>query len=91
MACRSSGVLTANTLVTKGQCKLVSIHATAIATATTIKVYDALSADPTHEIARLILASNQTIEFDMHGVICSTGIFVEEVAGGAMACSIEFN
>ena len=48
MACRSSGVLTANTLVTKGQCKLVSIHATAIATATTIKVYDALGADPTH-------------------------------------------
>lgn len=88
-ACRSSGVLTADAIIFTGQCKLVSIHSTAINTATTIKVFDGLD-NSGIEIARLILASNQTLEFDMHGVICSTGLFVEEVSG-AMACSIEFS
>ena len=87
-ACRSSGVLTASALIFTGQCKLISIHVTSIAAPTIIKVWDNTAASG-KELARITLAPDSTFEFDMHGVICSTGLYLEEVSG-AMACSVEY-
>jgi len=88
-SCRSSGVLTASSLVFTGQCKLVSIHACEVNNgAATIKVFDGTS-NSGKEVARMVLSANETKEFDMHGVICSTGLFFEETSG-QVACSIEF-
>ena len=87
--CRSSGVLVGNTLVVSGQVKLISIHATEVAgSAAVIKVFDNTAASG-KELARLTLAGNQTIEFDMHGVLAMTGLYFQEVSG-AVAVSIEF-
>ena len=87
--CRSSGVLTENKLVVTGQVKLISIHATEVGgSAAVIKVFDNTAASG-KEIARMTLTANQTIEFDMHGVLCTNGLYFEEVSG-AVAASIEF-
>ncbi len=87
--CRTSGVLTASAVVARHQCKLISIHATETAGAMAqIKVFDGTS-NSGLEIARLILAAGQTIEFDMHGVIAKNGLYFEE-SSGAVAVSIEF-
>ena len=87
--CRSSGVLTASTLVVTGQVKLISIHATEVAgNAAVIKVFDNTAASG-KELARLTLAGNQTIEFDMHGVLAMTGLYFKEVSG-AVAVSVEY-
>ena len=80
-------------------CKLISIHATNVNSATTIYVFDSNTTATGTELARINLAANQTIEFDMHGVICKKGIYVAERAlndaigastGGAMAVTIEY-
>ena len=87
--CRTSGVLTASAVVARHQCKLISIHATETAGAMAqIKVFDGVS-NSGLEVARIILAAGQTLEFDMHGVICKDGLYFEETSG-AVACSIEF-
>ena len=89
-SCRSSGVLTASGVVYSGKCKLISIHACEVGGgAATVKVWDNASAASGKELARIVLTANQTIEFDMHGVICSNGLFFEEDAG-SVAVSIEF-
>ena len=89
VSCRSSGVLTASAIVARGQTKLISVHVAAIGAPTTVKVFDGIS-NAGKELARIVLQPDSCIEYDMHGVICSTGIFVEEMAGGAMATSVEF-
>lgn len=87
--CRSSGVLTADKIITDQQCLLVSIHVTEVSgAAAEIRVYNGTSASGT-EVARIRLTANQTIEFDMHGVLCRNGLFFKEQSG-AVACSIEF-
>ena len=87
--CRTSGVLTADAIVFDGSCRLVSIHACEVGGSTAeIKVFDGTS-NSGKEIARIKLSSGQTVEFDMHSVLCDNGIFFEEVSG-AVACSIEF-
>ena len=87
--CRTSGVLTSSAIVVTNQVILISIHATEVAgAASIIKVFDG-SDNTGKEVARLTLAANQTIEFDMHGVICRTGLYYEETSGAA-AVSIEF-
>ena len=86
--CRSSGVLTASTLIVSGQAKLISIHACSVGAPTVIKVYDNTAASG-REVARLTMQPDQIIEFDMHGVLCRNGIYLEE-ASGAMEVSIEF-
>jgi hypothetical protein len=86
--CRSSGVLTASKLVVTGQVKLISIHACSVGAPTVIKVFDNTSASGT-EIARLSMGPDTIIEYDMHGVLCRNGIYVEE-ASGAMEVSIEY-
>tara|TARA_R110000824_G_scaffold114474_1_gene265022 strand:+ start:258 stop:533 length:276 start_codon:yes stop_codon:yes gene_type:complete len=87
--CRSSGVLTASTLVVTGQVKLVSIHACSVGAPTVIKVFDNTAASG-KEIARLSMLPDSIIEFDMHSVLCMTGIYVQEVSG-AMEVSIEYS
>ena len=87
--CRSSGVLTEDKLIVTGQVKLISIHATEVAgNAAVIKVFDNTAASG-KELARLTLAGNQTIEFDMHGVLAMNGLFFKEVSG-AVAVSVEY-
>ena len=87
--CRSSGVLTADKLIVTGQVKLISIHATEVGGAAAVfKIFDNTAASG-KEVARITLAANQTIEFDMHGVLCMTGIYFKEVSG-AVAASVEF-
>mgnify|MGYP003123929959 CR=1 FL=1 len=87
--CRTSGVLTASAVVARHQCKLISIHATELAgSPAMIKVYD--GTDPSGvEIARIVIPAANSVEFDMHGVICKDGLYFEETSG-AVACSIEF-
>tara|TARA_R100000149_G_C5853689_1_gene121664 strand:+ start:389 stop:670 length:282 start_codon:yes stop_codon:yes gene_type:complete len=87
--CRSSGVLAADKIVSNEQCLLVSIHACETGSSTAeIRVFDGTSAAGT-EIARIVLAANQTIEFDMHGVLARNGLFFKKQSG-SVACSIEF-
>ena len=77
-SCRSSGLLTGNAQVFTGQCKLISIHVCADGGANfTCKVFDG-TANTDKEVARLLVPSGETMEFDMHGVIMSNGIFYEE-------------
>lgn len=96
--CRSSGVLTASAIIFSGSCKLTSIHAQLTgSTATTVKVFDN-TAGSGKELARIILAADEggvspsCIEFDMHGVLCSTGLYLDIATGlgtGA-AVSVEY-
>ena len=88
--CRTSGVLTGSNIVNKGQTLLISIHATELSGSTAeIRIWDSTSADTGTEVARIRLTANQTIEFDMHGVVCKNGLYFEEESG-SVTCSIEF-
>ena len=104
-SCRSSGVLTASAVVSAERCKLISIHATYTGTTgvTTVKVFDNASAASGKELSRLILQSphagggefkpaSAMLEFDMHGVIASNGLYLEisTGAGTGAAISVEF-
>ena len=97
--CFTSGVRTADAIIRTGRCKLISIHASTVADGTfTVQVYD--SADGTGlgsggeiEVARLQIHSTgatraQSMEYDMHGVVCQNGIFVDITGTGAY--SIEY-
>jgi len=87
--CRSSGVLTESALIVTGQVKLISIHAAEVGGgAAVVKIFDNTAASG-KEIARITIQPNQTIEFDMHGVLARNGIYFQE-ASGAMEVSIEF-
>jgi len=77
-SCRSSGLLQADTQVFTGQCKLISIHVCNDGGANfTCKVFDGTD-NTGKEVARFLVPTGQTMEFDMHGVIMSNGIFYEE-------------
>jgi hypothetical protein len=96
--CRSSGVKTASSAISSGQCRLVSVHAALTGTAnTTIKVFDNASAASGTELTRLILRpspeSPSIIEFDMHGVLAVNGLFlsISSGAGEGAAVSVEFS
>jgi microcystin degradation protein MlrC len=75
MGCRSSGLLTANTfVVVKGSAKLISVHgANESGGALTANIYDNVAGSG-KEIARLHIPAGTSVEFDMHGVMCSEGI-----------------
>ena len=76
--CRSSGLLDSSKQVVTGRCKLVSIHATSVGGAATIKVFDGTDATG-KEVARITVGEDVqvsppysidgSVEFDMHGVI----------------------
>ena len=96
--CFTSGVRTADAIIHKGRCKLVSIHASTVTSGTfTVKVFDSADNDPSSageiEVARLQIHAidankGQSMEYDMHGVVCQNGIFVDITGTGAY--SIEF-
>jgi hypothetical protein len=100
-ACRTSFVQTSSAMIHVGQCRLVSIHSVLTGTnPTTIKVYDTATsggASAANEMARIILraspASPSIIEFDMHGVIATNGLYLEISSGSGegAAVSVEFN
>lgn len=89
--CRSSGLITADTLVYTGQCKLVSIHALNShgSTATTIVVYDNIAGSGTI-VAKILLGAGLSLEYDMHGIICGTGLYVD-VTAGTPELTLEFS
>ena len=108
VACRTSFVQTTSKMIHVGQCRLISIHAVLTATKpTTIKVFDTATsgaASAANEMARIILAQAdptdpsarvgpEIIEFDMHGVIATNGLYLEisSGAGEGAAVSVEFN
>ena len=84
-----------------GRAKLKSIHLSALSASAaghaTVKIFDGTSASGT-EIARIstqvIASGSNSIEFDMHGVICNTGLFATlTIVGGSTvtaAYSVEF-
>ena len=94
--CRSSGVLGADKLIVTGKTKLVSIHAAIFVTggtAATVNVYDGVDNSGT-KIAMIKNSTNgyYNLEYDMHGVLCSTGLFLEVIEAGSSTVdvSIEF-
>tara|TARA_R110000803_G_scaffold38028_3_gene82108 strand:- start:1150 stop:1425 length:276 start_codon:yes stop_codon:yes gene_type:complete len=74
-ACRSSGLLTNQTkVVVTGKSKLVSVHGSNDTNgALTANIYDSVVGSG-KVIARLHIPQGTSIEFDMHGVLCSLGI-----------------
>ena len=104
-SCRSSGVLTADAVISAERCKLVSIHAQYTGTTgiTTIKLFDNATAASGKELTRMVLQAphasdptlynNTTFEFDMHGVIAVNGLFLQISTGTGMgsAVSVEYN
>ena len=96
-SCRSSGVLGASKLIVTGRTKLVSIHAALFVTggdAVTINVYDGTDNTGT-KIAMIAHSTNgyYNLEYDMHGVLCNTGLYLEvaEAGSSTVNVSIEFN
>jgi hypothetical protein len=106
LTCATTGVKVADgsdddIVLVSSRCKLMSIHVTVTssnssAALSTLKFYDNASAASGTEISRLnLLASStspQTIEFDMHGVLCANGLFVDVTVGSncTVAYSVEF-
>ena len=93
--CRSSGLLDSSQIVVTGRCKLVSIHVTSISSPATVKVFDGTD-NSGKEVARITAGvdhqtggtpptytQDETLEFDMHGVIMLNGIYYEESSGEA--------
>ena len=74
-SCRSSGLITNETkVVVTGNSKLVSVHgANDTSGALEATIYDNTAASG-KIVARLRVPAGTSLEFDMHGVICSTGI-----------------
>ncbi len=94
-SCRSSGVLTASAVVNAGRCKLISIHVTNLGAGadTTIKLFDNASAASGTELSRIVVSPQiGPTEFDMHGVICLNGLYLEisTGTGTGAAVSVEF-
>jgi len=97
--CRTSFVKTSSTQIVVGQTKLVSVHAirTGVPSVVTIKIFDVASssdAGASNEVCRIVFdntdpASPAMIEYDMHGVLCNNGIYLEIT--GTAAVSVEFS
>ena len=96
-SCRSSGVLTSSAIVSSERCKLISVHAQLTGTApTTVRVFDNTAASGKELVRIILLPSPESpvcIEFDMHGVIVSNGLYLDISTGGGAgaAVSVEFN
>ena len=96
--CFTSGVRTAYAIIRTGRCALISILASTVTDGTfTVKVYDSADNDPSAagevEVARMQIHSTgatrgNSMEYDMHGVVCQNGIYVDITGTGAY--SIEF-
>ena len=101
---RSSGLITADTLVHSGRCKLVSIHGYNGHQDTTeiVTIYDNTVASG-KVVAKILFppfTSNAgapseaptvtSLEWDMHGVICENGLYVDCSATGTPNLTVEF-
>tara|TARA_R100000655_G_scaffold99173_3_gene142916 strand:- start:224 stop:562 length:339 start_codon:yes stop_codon:yes gene_type:complete len=106
--CRSSGLLTADAVVHRGQCKLISVHAynEHAGAACVGIIYDNTAASG-KVVAKFRLPplnaagtdgsgaattnpiEPNPIEFDMHGVLCSNGLYLD-ITGGTPNITIEF-
>ena len=96
VGCRSSGLLDSSAQVVTGKCKLISIHVTSVGGPATVKVFDGTDATG-KEVARITAGvdhqtggttppnytQDETLEFDMHGVLMENGIYYEETSGEA--------
>tara|TARA_R100000700_G_C3179655_1_gene156635 strand:+ start:1576 stop:1884 length:309 start_codon:yes stop_codon:yes gene_type:complete len=98
--CRSSGVLTASEAVSGERSRLVSVHClrTGMGATTTVRLFDNASAASGKEMIRLVLdpadpSSPQIIEMDLHGAICSNGIYLDisTGTGTGAAVSVHFS
>jgi len=89
MACNSSGVKTASTVISKDRCKLISVHASGFSSTGTIKIFNNTAASGT-ELVRLSFDASKQVaaEYDMHGVIANGGLYLEIT--GTAAVSVEF-
>ena len=94
--CRSSGVLGASAIITPDSAKLISLHMciTVNGGACTVKVFH--GTDNTGQ--ELVRFTNQVngfynLEYDMHGVMCPNGIFLEitEASSSEAFVSVEYN
>tara|TARA_R110002012_G_C11619506_1_gene608835 strand:- start:306 stop:608 length:303 start_codon:yes stop_codon:yes gene_type:complete len=95
--CRSSGLLdTTDTTVYSGRCKLVSIHGYNDhgSNASTVTIYDNIASSG-KVVATFILPAKSagggglSMEFDMHSVICHTGLRFT-FSAGTPKVTIEF-
>ena len=96
LGCRSSGLIVSDALVFSGRVKLVSVHATNFHTSqdALIIIYDNTAASGT-TVLTLVLEPKKSIEVDMHGAICETGLYVAFGNGpggnaGTPNCTVEF-
>ncbi len=83
--CAGSGVKTADAVVQVGRCSLQGIKATNVSGSTfTVQVYDSATATTSGkvEIARMVLAANGSLEYDMHGRMCAEGLYVDITGSG---------
>ena len=101
--CRTSGVISSSTVVSKVRSLLTSLHIVAThdgANDVTIKIWDSNNTTTTSktEITRFVYSASdpaltKSIEYDMHNVVCDNGIYVQITAGGSSsaALSVEFS
>lgn len=96
-SCRSSGVLTSSAVISSSRCKLVSIHLQHTGSQpTTVRVFDNATSATGKELSRVILLpppdGTPSVEFDMHGVIASNGLYLDIATGAGLgaAVSVEF-
>jgi len=89
-SCRTSGNISASALIFSGRTRLVSLHcANAHASnASTITLYDNTAGSGTI-VATMVVPAADCREFDMHGVICSTGLYAT-ISGGTASVTVEF-
>ena len=99
--CRSSGAISADTLIVTGKGKLISVHGFSTGTDTGyVTLHDCLTqgaCDDANMIGLLYVGLASTgaayAEADMHGVLFTTGLFadVTDVSGTGTKFTIEYN
>jgi hypothetical protein len=104
-ASRSSGVLTASTVIVTNPCNLKSVHITARANNADeyiLKIFDSKDSTLTGntELCRFVFNGNmsaENVEADMHGVLAREGLYAQVTAPASpdpdshFAFSVEFN
>ena len=94
--CRSSGLIAASALVFSGKAKLISVHGSNMHTTqdATLIIYDNTAASGT-QVLSIVLEPKKSIEVDMHGVLCGTGLYAAFGNGpggnaGTPSCTVEY-
>ena len=87
--CRSSGAITADSLIVTGQGKLISIHGLGFAPNNAyVKIYDNTSASGTVIGVLAVGGQSESTEADMHGVIFKNGLYADVTHVGGTTGSI---